>query len=175
MKGNKWASQSNDLPYKKQCSLPTAILPILSQLTSCLLQSKKQLQFICVAHFSNQMLIFWYTSWLTFFRASILCNSAIDVNKSEIQIFTARESINAICVWESPVYSKCLQGHCDVQALHICKNTHIWDTHRYGCRAWKSEGGGQRLGASVVSFFNIQLICFRSYTGSCDHKSLCKI
>lgn len=39
---------------------------------------------------------------------------------------------------------------------HLHKYTRIWDTQRYGSRAWKSEGGGQGLGARVVSFFTTQ-------------------
>lgn len=59
---------------------------------------------------------------------------------------------NAICVRRPPAYSTCLQGRCNVQTLHICKNAHIWSTRRCGCRALKCEGGGQRLGASCQLF-----------------------
>ncbi len=124
MKGNEWASQSSDLPCKKLSSLPRAILPILSQLTSCLLQSEKYLQFLCVAHFSNKMLIFWYTSWLIFFRASILCNSAVDVNELEIQNF----------IWMPSVFGdrQCIQHACKATVMcrpYTSARIHIYGAH----------------------------------------------
>lgn len=105
-------------------------------------------------------------------RESILCNTSSHVNKVEIWIFIAQTSRNATCAGRLPVFSTCLQGHCDVQTLHICSSTHRWDTLCFGWRVWESEDGGQKLRASVDSFFTIQLKCFRN---SCDHKSQGKI